>query len=569
MPWTENGFEVFAGLTALGSQRTQPLTAEGLAVFDAPSAWPQAPKLTLLADLNNDGEFDTDFSPYITRTEVGIGRESALDSFRPRAAVFSLDNEDSRFSPRNTGSPYYPNIKRGRKVRHGVQLQMRTVRNLSENPSSEYDIVGNAGAGGATLVRDPVGFIDDFESDTSAEYTTGGDVAATWTWEPESSRLKAAGGTQAWCLRTGLSLQDAEIEVEVESAHDGGLVARYQDNNNYYLLGVNDDSGTSSTVNLQFYKRVAGGWTSIGAAINRAWARGVRHRIRFRVVGTTLTAYWDDELVITVVDADHGAAGSIGIRNHVTSEVSYYHRLEVTDLTAAVARARYGTASLKVTPAAADDSGVVHTKRDGTRFAVAPGVSYVAQVSVVASATGLPLSLDLAWYDSASALISMDSVSFTPSTGADWNEISFVATAPATAAFAQLAVLVDDAAYPGGHYFWCDGWAFYDSPYVEPYCDGDTAGASWLPVGTGPIAPHAGSESYRMTNPTKTKFTGSMREFGFLRGLAPKELLMTCTGNIEKFVNSPVVAGAYMGTTSIPLKPEHVLDRLMDLLEQG
>src|SRR3990167_7637398 len=140
------------------------------------SPWPQAPALTLLADLDNDGVFETDFSDYLLAADVDVRRERALDAFEPRAALFTLDNEDSRFSPRNPSSPYYPDLKRGRKVQFQASLVMDEVTNLSENPSSEYDRGGNiAASGGGTLVRDPQGFIDDFDIDSSALYTAGGD----------------------------------------------------------------------------------------------------------------------------------------------------------------------------------------------------------------------------------------------------------------------------------------------------------------------------------------------------------------------------------------------------------
>ncbi|KKN30764.1 hypothetical protein LCGC14_0830690 [marine sediment metagenome] len=565
MPWTERGQYVFAGLTDTGIPRTQPLTAEGHAVFDAASPWPQAPKLTLLADLDNDGDFEVDLSPYLLGAEVELGRDRALDSFGPRSAEFILDNEDGQFSPRNVDSPYYPNLKGGRKVRHLASMAMRGMKNLSDNPSAEYDIEGNVAAGGASLARDPAGFIDDFDIDTSALYTSGGDVAATWTWLPEYSALKAVGGTQATLIRDGISLQDVEIEAEIEHSHNLGLILRYQDNDNYYMLAAPDDSGAGNNLNL--YSRVAGVFNSLGVS-HLNWARGVRHRVQFRIVGSALTVRFDDWLVMDIVDTDIGTAGGVGLRHLSATEESYVHRIEVKERPEVAARARYGRAAVKATTTNADGDGVIHQQRAGTRFPVAPGVDYAAQVSVVAT-SAKALEFLVHWYNAAAGLISSDSIPFIAGTGDDWAEVSLTATAPDTARTAELSVVTDGA--QGVFDFWCDGWALYDSPYVEPYCDGDQGGAEWLTVGAGPSAPHMGSQSYRPLNPTATKFTGAMREFGLSRGDDPKELSLSCSGDVERFVNTSISAGPFMAFdfASSKMRPAWVYNRLLDLLEKG
>ncbi|KKL74127.1 hypothetical protein LCGC14_2068000, partial [marine sediment metagenome] len=290
--------------------------------------------------------------------------------------------------------------------------------------------------------------------------------------------------------------------------------------------------------------------------------------IRFRIMGVRFDALWDDEVVITH-DAGPGVyiPRDVGLRND--GGTSYIHRAEAWELIPGRSRirARYGSASVRVTTTNADGDGVVHQQRTGGRFSVAPGVDYAAQVSVVAE-SAKALEFLVHWYDSADALISSDSVSFIASTDDDWSEISLVAAAPTTARTAKLSVVTDGA--QGVFDFWCDGWALYDSPYVEPYCDGDQGGAEWLAVGAGPVAPHMGSQSYRPLNPVATKFTGAMREFGLRRGDNPKELSLSCAGDVERFVNTSVSVGPFMAYgTSSKVRPAWVYNRLLDLLEQG
>lgn len=68
---------------------------------------------TLLIDLLDSGSFSTDISAYWKReggfSLRGRGRSKEHDAAGMASFVTSLDNADGRFSPRNTGSPYYPN----------------------------------------------------------------------------------------------------------------------------------------------------------------------------------------------------------------------------------------------------------------------------------------------------------------------------------------------------------------------------------------------------------------------------------------------------------------------------
>lgn len=70
------------------------------------------PILSFKADLDGDGIPETEWGSYVLSFRGGIGRTSALDAFDPRKLTITLDNQDSRFSPRNASGPYYPNIRK-------------------------------------------------------------------------------------------------------------------------------------------------------------------------------------------------------------------------------------------------------------------------------------------------------------------------------------------------------------------------------------------------------------------------------------------------------------------------
>lgn len=59
---------------------------------------------------------------------VSRGRLDRYDKVQPSKLSFTLMNHDGRFTPGNTTSPYYPNVKKGRKVRYSLVHNGTTYR---------------------------------------------------------------------------------------------------------------------------------------------------------------------------------------------------------------------------------------------------------------------------------------------------------------------------------------------------------------------------------------------------------------------------------------------------------
>lgn len=62
----------------------------------------------------------TDISTYVeARDTIGItsGRADELSDIQPGQVTLYLDNKDGRFTPGNVSSPYYPNVRKNRKIR--------------------------------------------------------------------------------------------------------------------------------------------------------------------------------------------------------------------------------------------------------------------------------------------------------------------------------------------------------------------------------------------------------------------------------------------------------------------
>ncbi|KKN32730.1 hypothetical protein LCGC14_0810740 [marine sediment metagenome] len=101
------------------------------------------PLLTLEADLDNDGLFSTNWTPWLIKViDVGLSRQTALDDFSPRRMKIVLDNDTSRFSPKNTLGPYSGKLLQGTRIRLKAKVTMPLAKNLLPNPSLETNETG-------------------------------------------------------------------------------------------------------------------------------------------------------------------------------------------------------------------------------------------------------------------------------------------------------------------------------------------------------------------------------------------------------------------------------------------
>ncbi|TYO95124.1 LamG domain-containing protein [Desulfallas thermosapovorans] len=185
-------------------------------------------------------------------------------------------------------------------TRNSVAYKQDGTQVAADQPRYEY-----------TALPYPV-WQDTFDTNQLSQYTSGGDSPATWA--VSGGVLTGTGGSQATLIKNDLLLQDCEIVLTSDQAQDGGIIARYQDNNNYYLLALYDDSGVAPTQNIRLYKRVGGTYTSLAYA-DVTWPRGTSKQIKFTLHGSRLEAYFDGVKVISVTDTTF-TGGGVGLRHH-------------------------------------------------------------------------------------------------------------------------------------------------------------------------------------------------------------------------------------------------------------
>lgn len=341
---------------------------------------------------------------------------------------------------------------------------------------------------------------DLFDADDLDEYTSGGDATATWA--VSGGVLTGTGGGQATLIKNDLLLQDCEIVVNCDQADNAGIIARYQDNNNYYLCRLSDDSGSTPTTNIMILKRVGGTFTTIVTA-DITWPRGTSKQVKFSCKGSLLEVYFDGVKVISVADTTF-TGGGVGLRNSSSTAFRvldfsvYYaqHGVMVeegttnlltanqasveTDLTGLdawsvsglhtlsrdAATAWHGTASAKLVSNFAGSQALsINTQIVPT--VITPGLKYAHSSRMRVQASGVrACSVNIRWYDASYAFIN-DSLGSSKSVGSAWVELDIIGTAPANAAYYTVYCYAD--AMLQNEAIWWDGIQSEQKAYTTSF----------------------------------------------------------------------------------------------------
>jgi len=88
--------------------------------------------------------------------------------------------------------------------------------------------------------------------------------------------------------------------------NDMGLVCRYQDPDNYYSFSFGNDDY------LAVYKNVKGDWISLFNEFVDVDLSAEFHKVAISCIGTELSLYIDDQLLVRVTDSDL-PAGDVGL----------------------------------------------------------------------------------------------------------------------------------------------------------------------------------------------------------------------------------------------------------------
>ena len=122
-------------------------------------------------------------------------------------------------------------------------------------------------------------------------------------------------------VNAGASFVDGYVQADVftggvASASSIGLIFRYQDANNFYLMDF--AAGGGQAIIITFYKRGGGTYTQIGSPYNGglfSWDGVAPKTAKVMFTGTSVHAWFDGVDVATFSDSSISAAGLTGLRN--------------------------------------------------------------------------------------------------------------------------------------------------------------------------------------------------------------------------------------------------------------
>jgi hypothetical protein len=114
------------------------------------------------------------------------------------------------------------------------------------------------------------------------------------------------------CIFDSISTRDVDVSVRFKPVNGnvdraGGIIWRYRDKENYYLLRAN-----ALENNFRIYRVINGRRQEFGGArvkvTSNEW-----HILRIRNIGNLFKAYFDGKFLIEVTDDTFGGAGSVGL----------------------------------------------------------------------------------------------------------------------------------------------------------------------------------------------------------------------------------------------------------------
>lgn len=194
---------------------------------------------------------------------------------------------------------------------------------LTYNVESEQYSGREERNGGNLVLKKYPTLYEDFSRDLSLFTEIWNSTATVWTQNTVSKVLSASAtpaNTESWFMFKDLYMKDFDIEVEISTAGDGGVLFGAYDSGNSYL--VQPTTGNY----IRLYRDWGGTYTNIASASTTAFAGGAWAKVRIVNVERNIKVYVNDTLLINYDDLKYVNAfndrSRIGFR-HYTNAVSF------------------------------------------------------------------------------------------------------------------------------------------------------------------------------------------------------------------------------------------------------
>lgn len=182
------------------------------------------------------------------------------------------------------------------------------------------------------LVNFETSAVDTTPADFSTALTGGGGPVS-WVIQadptaPSGGKVLAQTSTDTTdyrfplCIYEKVTAKDVEVAVQFKAVagrvdQAAGLVARFQDQNNYYITRAN-----ALENNVRLYKVVYGKRRQFAGATVHV-SSGAWHRLKLVVQGTHFTIFFDDKLVLEATDKTFKDSGKVGLWTKADSVTSF------------------------------------------------------------------------------------------------------------------------------------------------------------------------------------------------------------------------------------------------------
>jgi hypothetical protein len=161
-----------------------------------------------------------------------------------------------------------------------------------------YCYFGNPSATNASNGANTFIFFDDFSSNTLSNYTetqdSGNEVAYSYDSSNQRVNISNVDTDYHWLTHNTQNVSNNKVKTKIVTGRASGLLFRYQDISNLYLVEMSDPNGDQQG---RVYKKVAGNWTSL-TSFSISNVAGSVNDLVIGFVGTTLYIWWNNSLVV-------------------------------------------------------------------------------------------------------------------------------------------------------------------------------------------------------------------------------------------------------------------------------
>ncbi|RLI53783.1 MAG: hypothetical protein DRP09_14830 [Candidatus Thorarchaeota archaeon] len=205
---------------------------------------------------------------------------------------------------------------------------------LSSTSATIYIYYGKSDATTTSNGDDTFPFFDDFDSDTSGDYTQD---SGTWTWETSNSWLKASGDGanllhhSTYLMETGYALRLKQKFDSIDTnANNNGAVFGFSDTNNFYMGRQVGDQDYFDTEGVQFYKKVSASWTKLANTSSTSVADQWYWLENKWLSATHVKVLVNDVEKLDITSGlESWTSGKIGIRAYLSTHTAYFDVLLV------------------------------------------------------------------------------------------------------------------------------------------------------------------------------------------------------------------------------------------------